>query len=115
MHIYLRSLDRFLFSGASGVLEKKYSKYIFRHVPNVCVNFSYPLKRNNQQNISDFKRMSCLLIAVTSLIRLSLSIFLTAPSVSLHPWERIRCLLSGHVSRAVGLSALNIEQLRISL
>lgn len=34
-----------------------------------------------------------------------LSLCLITPSVSLHPWERIRCLLSAHVSQTVGFSA----------
>lgn len=39
-------------------------------------------------------------VSIVNLISPFLSLFLFAPSVSLHPRERIRCLLSGHVSRA---------------
>lgn len=49
-------------------------------------------------------------VSIVNLISPSLSLFLFAPSVSLHPRERIRCLLSGHVSRAVGHSVWGCAQ-----
>ena len=75
----------------------------------------------HQKNVTCMKEKTpmsfqCPLITFTSVWVLSIwslflsLLFLFAPSVSLHPWERIRCLLSGHVSWAVGRSAWGCPQ-----
>lgn len=113
MHIYLRSLDRFLFSGAPGVLhtERRVDFTFKQTYSNVCKDGDIWLKaaekvhldgkkkrQNNPQCIFHSPLTTFLHVLVLSVWAL----FPFAPSVSLHPWERIRCLLSGHVSRAVG-------------
>lgn len=108
MHIYLRSLDRFLFSGAPGVLHtQRQADFTCKQTySNVCKVGDICLKEADEVHLDvKSKTHNVFFSPLTTFLHVLLSVwslFRFAPSVSLHPWERIRCLLSGHVSRAVG-------------